>query len=327
MTKFSEPVDENVPEWLLSDAPSFPVYPGDELASSVIAGLSNEEYGALCRLRLFIWKDRFCAVENDPGVLATLSNLGKRLWKTAGKNVMKCLIRHPFLKNSLTDADLLAKREALHNFRVKKSNSGKKGAEKRWGKVRKELEEKAGQKSMFNGAVMAPPYFRHEKSEKNNSEPMAPPGSRQEKTMAKNSFSFSFSSSKEYKKKKKGPKRRPPSSSSPRIKKKALGEILQCLFKKYGAVVFQFIAVIRKKHLEIRGVPYVFQDSDGDRLEDILSVTDDLTILRTAFVEFLQSDDPWLEGKPRNLAIFLSQIQVYLEKAGEIAREYGGVDG
>ena len=85
----------------------------------------------------------------------------------------------------------------------------------------------------------------------------------------------------------------------------------------WAAEANQFLDHAQASHLEIRGSPLVLakRDQDVERVAQWIAV-DGLPaeVLGVCWDFFLRDKDPWLVGRARNLAIFGSRLNDYLEK-------------
>lgn len=164
----------------MSRRPSFQFYPGDWLSSLTISTFSAAEVGAYIQLLCYAWLSEDCGLPDDDKVLAQISKLGDAWAGESGRRVRN---KFRVKDGRLYNTRLLAEREKQDQYRAKQSESGRKGAQKRWGKQRPKNANRRGDHNRVttDGVAMVPPSFP-------NGDPTNPP-------MAKNSSSSSTSSS------------------------------------------------------------------------------------------------------------------------------------
>ena len=122
--------------------PSFQFYPGDWLSSPDVSVFSAAERGAYIQLLCFAWQAPDCGLPDDDKELAQLSKLGEDWAGESGKRV-----RSKFRAEGgrLYNERLLEERHKQDEHRAKQSESGRRGAEKRWGKKGPDSQPKSGQ--------------------------------------------------------------------------------------------------------------------------------------------------------------------------------------
>lgn len=111
----------------MDKAPAFQFYPKDFLSDANVTIMNNEQLGAYIRLMCHEWIEH--RLPGDPKKLAKLSGLGKR-WNRLSDTILNCFeskgdfLVHPRLQKE---------RFLQEARRAKMSDSGLKGANKRWG--------------------------------------------------------------------------------------------------------------------------------------------------------------------------------------------------
>jgi len=88
----------------------------------------------------------------------------------------------------------------------------------------------------------------------------------------------------------------------------------ESLTKKGGGAssVIKFLNFAGLAHKRFRRRPILFNDQDPGRVQSIIDQGVGERDLKRAWLLFLKDRDPWLEGKPRSMAIFKSQANDYL---------------
>jgi len=123
----------------MNKLPSFPFYPQDFLSSLDVQMMTAEEVGAYILLLTNSWiQDNQGFLPDDDEVLRKICRIEKDRWDVVKKNVLK--------KFSTIEKDgvifnkkLISLKKNYEEFKAKKVDSGKIGAEKRWENERKEI--------------------------------------------------------------------------------------------------------------------------------------------------------------------------------------------
>jgi uncharacterized protein YdaU (DUF1376 family) len=120
---------------LMARRPSFQYYPGDFLSSPDVSTFTAAEVGGYWLLLSYAWQNEDCGLPDNDEVLARLSRLNEDWFGENGQRV-----RSKFRANEgrLYNLRLLEERAKQDDHRAKQSESGRRGAEKRWGKERRE---------------------------------------------------------------------------------------------------------------------------------------------------------------------------------------------
>lgn len=110
-----------------------PFWAEDWLSSPVVMDMTSAEEGALIRLCAICWLDPNCALPGDHETLRRLSRLTKRQWDKG--RVLASLIVHPDhdLENQMTHPKVYSERMRADGRRQKAAESGRIGANNRWG--------------------------------------------------------------------------------------------------------------------------------------------------------------------------------------------------
>lgn len=111
----------------MKPSPAFQFYPNDWLSSPRIATMSPAQEGAYIRLLCYDWTNN-----GIPGDEATLRQLSRLPDGLAIEPVLSCFGNHPRRKGFLTSRRLLDERKKQSEHRKERSESGLKGAKKRW---------------------------------------------------------------------------------------------------------------------------------------------------------------------------------------------------
>jgi uncharacterized protein YdaU (DUF1376 family) len=111
--------------------PAFQFYARDWLTGQATTRMTGEQKGAFIDLLSHAWLSRPpCSLPDDDEVLAKLCGLGRARWKKIG-----ALVRAQFVAGSdglLRNRKQEAVYRELLDFRARRSDSGRKGAEARW---------------------------------------------------------------------------------------------------------------------------------------------------------------------------------------------------
>lgn len=109
--------------------PAFQFYPDSWLSSTDISLMTPAEEGAYIRLLCHAWLQDDCGIPDDDDALAVLSRLG-RAWK---KSAPKIRAKFDARDGRLFNDRLARERVKQEEHRKAQSDSGKRGAEIRWG--------------------------------------------------------------------------------------------------------------------------------------------------------------------------------------------------
>jgi uncharacterized protein YdaU (DUF1376 family) len=213
--------------------PAFQLYVNDWLSSTAIALMSAAEEGAYIHLLCHEWTEDDCGLPDDDAQLAVLSRLG-RDWKKSSA----CLRKQFMARDGrLYNKKLLAVRDAADAWREKQRESGKRGAQKRWG---------------GDGEPMAPPPEK-------NGEPMAPPPEKNGEPIARardSSSSASASAS--------TTARKPPSSTAAPLR--GVGtQLVRGWFGEFWTLYWRRVGKIEAQKLFMGCVK---SEADWDRVRD-----------------------------------------------------------
>jgi len=115
----------------MNKAPAFQFYPSDFLSDENVMLMSNQEVGCYIKLLCFCWKQG--SIPDDIDKIAKLcgedSSAMAQLWES-----LRLCFSTSITEGRLTNKRLEKERKKQANFRLERSESGKKGAAKRWKK-------------------------------------------------------------------------------------------------------------------------------------------------------------------------------------------------
>ncbi len=110
-------------------SPAFPLYTDDWLGSTAIALMSPAEEGAYIRLLAYEWNSGDCSLPDDNKELAVLSRLGKAWGNGSGAKIRKNFVVRD---GRLYNLRMIEIWEEQKEYRERRTEAGKKGAEARW---------------------------------------------------------------------------------------------------------------------------------------------------------------------------------------------------
>jgi len=116
----------------MNKPPAFQFYANDWLGSTQIMLMTPAEEGAYIRLLAIAWNDPDCCLPNDDEKLAKLSRLGEAWLNGSGAIIRKCFT---VKGDKIYNERLLREKRKIEQFRKERSESGKRGAESKWGKM------------------------------------------------------------------------------------------------------------------------------------------------------------------------------------------------
>lgn len=137
----------------MNKAPAFQFYARDFIADMNVVAMSNEALGAYVRLLCHDWMEN--GLPNDDAILAALSGTRER-WPEVREQVLKCFNKTGGKKSKLVNPHLQSQRKQHRELRAKRRQSGKQGANARWGK-KDERESTAKTKQTANEPAKAQP--------------------------------------------------------------------------------------------------------------------------------------------------------------------------
>lgn len=117
----------------MSDLPWFKLGADDWLANEAVRLLNLTERGALIDLMVYVWFRG--SIPDDEGQLARLLGVKPATFHKVWPGVRELFVEHPTENGRLVHAELEQQRERAEAKRRRFSESGRRGAEKRWGAV------------------------------------------------------------------------------------------------------------------------------------------------------------------------------------------------
>lgn len=124
--------------------PAFQYYPKDFISDDKVAPMNLKEVGAYWLLLSYCWTEN--GLKNDQDYLKGLCKNDSE-WEQIWKKISKCFYSKKNKNNRLFNRRLDEERKKQNEFKEKMTESGKIGAEKRWGGHR-QVEEKGKSKSI-----------------------------------------------------------------------------------------------------------------------------------------------------------------------------------
>lgn len=143
-------------------SPAFQLYPSDFLADENVAIMSLQERGAYITLICFCWREG--SIPDDVLKLSKMCGVDPAKFKKLWLNVKPCFTSDESLEGRLTHPRLEKERQKQTDHKVKCSDSGKKGAQKRWGNDGDRHSDPIATPSKNNGEATETPMAKNSSS-------------------------------------------------------------------------------------------------------------------------------------------------------------------